>query len=142
VLLTAAAATVLMLGAAAVRQRLRMPRGAGLLLSLSLLLLMLFGAGTLMGRATAREDIYADSSRLLSVGFYTEDMPNEGFPRCVTAPTIDCKLLIRTKENYYFFKPIHRDKAGSSQNPVPFGLTIYALTASKVRFVQFQRGFE
>lgn len=142
VLLTAAAATAVTVGVSAIRRRLRMPRGAGLLLSLFILLLILFAAGTLMGRATAREDIYADSSRLLSVGFYTEGVSREDFPNCVKLPTINCKLLIRTKGNYYFFSPIHKDVGKPSQEHMPFDLTIYALPESKVQLVQLRRGFE
>jgi hypothetical protein len=141
-LFAAVAVTTTMLGVPGIRRRLHLPRDARLLLFLCLVLFILFAVGTLMGRATARQDVYADSSRLLSVGFYTDAAPREDFPKCVTAPTIDCKLLIRTKGNYYFFKPIHKETGGSSTPDIPFGLTIYALPESKVRFVQFQRGFE
>jgi hypothetical protein len=141
-LITAAVAAALAFGMSTIRQRLRIPRGTGMLLSLSVLLLVLFGAGALMGRSTASEDVFADSSRLLSVGFYTDGMTNDGFPRCVTVPTVDCKLLIRAKGNYYFFKPILRNESDAQQNQVPFGLTLFALPESKVRLVQMQRGFE
>lgn len=135
----AAVATVLTVLMGHLRFRLRAPKALSLVLGLTVLLVILFLAGASFGARTAREDAHANSSRLLWAGFYVDIADKEDYPECVTKTLVNCKLLLRTKGNYYFFQPVVGDLSSPKQ---PFAITIYALPETRVQMAKFRRGFE
>lgn len=125
--------------------RVKLPRlgGIGLLLILTLSTLGLHDLGSLLGRRSARLDIWNTSSRLPSVGLYLRSS-REGYPSCASAtnPTIDCRLLLHNKGSYYLIKPfdsaaVEEPEAGTATIK---NLEVYAVPDSEVQLVQYERG--
>jgi hypothetical protein len=124
--------------------RVRVPRlgGSSLLALLVLLTLAFYQLGMILGRYTAREDIWDTSSRLPSVGIYLSNS-RLGYPSCVstTTPTVDCRLLIHQKGIYYLIKPFIRAAQESEGSAKTIrNLEVYAIPDSQVQFVQYERG--
>ncbi len=118
--------------------------GYGLLLSLILAALAAHEWGSHLGRQTAREDILDTSSRLPSVGMYLRS-GRPSYPGCVsvTSPTIDCRMLLHMKGNYYLIEPFDAAAGPAQPGTEPNrNLTVYAVPDSQVLLVQYARGVQ
>jgi hypothetical protein len=64
-------------------------------------------------------------------------------PSCVefkTYGSLDCKLLLHSKNTYYFFQPV--PKVGEGTLKVLGSLSLYTLSDSEVIGVHIQRGLD
>ncbi len=116
--------------------------GFGLLLVLIIATLASYELGSFFGRHTARQDIWNTSSRLPSAGIFLRSA-RVGYPSCVsvTSPTIDCRLLLHIKGNYYLIKPFTQDVEGAETVvEANRNLEVYAVPDSQVLLVQYERG--
>jgi hypothetical protein len=125
---------------------IRLPRigGLGLLLLLIIAALASHQWGSYLGRQTAREDILDTSSRLPSVGVYLRSA-RPSYPGCVsvTSPTIDCRMLLHMKGNYYLIEPFDAAAGPAQPGTEPNrNLTVYAVPDSQVLLVQYERGVQ
>jgi hypothetical protein len=118
-------------------KRLRGDRHTWVALCLAALLLTFATAGTLRGRALARQDMLETSSSLPNVGFVAKLKGLE--PDCLGEGTMDCKLLLHAKSTYYFFKPISVSDSASIHD---WNLNVYMAHDSEIVAVHLQRGLE
>jgi hypothetical protein len=103
----------------------------------SLLILAAVGART--GKMAAREDLFAESSRLPPVAFISTLKTDYELPACVATNSLDCRLLVNSKGLYYFFEPIPGPPTGADS---PSNIQLYAVPENAVQVVRVQRGFE
>lgn len=92
------------------------------------------------GRQLANEDALLDSDELPYVAFASK-LEKTDQPSCVefkTYGSLDCKLLLHSKNTYYFFQPV--PKAGEGSLKVLGSLSLYTLADSDVIGVHVLRG--
>jgi hypothetical protein len=97
-------------------------------------------AGILRGRQLANEDMLETSGSLPSVGFITKSQNHE--PSCLgylAYDTIDCRLLLHSRNVYIFFKPIRVSTAG---RPRQGNINLFMVPDSDVLGVHIRRGVQ
>jgi len=106
---------------------------------LGLLFLTAAAAGLIRGRQLANEDALLDSLALPYIAFASK-LEKIDQPSCVefkTYGSLDCKLLLHSKNTYYFFQPVPR--VGEGTLKVLGSLSIYTLSDSDVISVHVQK---
>ena len=108
---------------------------AWIVATVGVLLLTAALAGLARGREVANRDMLDESSALPYVSFATKQKFSG--PSCVDTESfgsLDCKLLLHYKSEYYFFQPVPKDRAGS--------LNVYMLSDSDLAGTHVQRGLD
>jgi hypothetical protein len=112
------------------------------ILTLVLLLFCSATAALIRGRHNANQDLTEESSNLSFVAFSSRSAsakvgPPEQ-PSCVAYETfggMDCKLLLRAKNSYYFFQPIPKARLATTDK-----VDLFIIPESEVLGVRIQRG--
>jgi hypothetical protein len=76
---------------------------AGVLLALAITFAL---SGASVGVHAATKDMLEETSQLPLVAFVTTAKPSYAAPDCLGANTLDCRLLVHSGGQYYFFEPI------------------------------------
>lgn len=97
-------------------------------------------AGILRGRQLANEDMFETSGTLPTIGFMTKDKYPE--PSCLgylTYETVDCRLLLHSRNMYYLFKPVRLSARGTTSKG---NINLFIVPDSEVIGVHIRRGVQ
>jgi hypothetical protein len=93
---------------AVIKSVLRRRLHSGVLAAVVLLALAITFAlsGAAVGLRAAATDMLEETSQLPLVAFVTTAKPTYAAPDCLSSNTLDCRLLVHSGGQYYFFEPI------------------------------------
>jgi len=95
--------------------------------------------GASVGTKHARSDVLETTSSLPSVSVAVDPAQFQPYPEEYLAfNTLDYKLLLRTKENVFFFAPVKTTRSTAVTRSRNFD--VYVLPMSKIRSIRIQRG--
>ena len=131
----------ILLGWLILAYRRKLPRRSLMAAMMTVLLLITSTVSIHLGRKHANDDMLTDSNELPNVAFSSKLLKTDQ-PNCVNHEmygSSDCKLLLHSKGNYYFFEPI----PNTTNSSINFGsLNVYTLADSDVTGLHILRGLE